>query len=103
MTYPSRRQRASSRGLNLDYSQQFSRTAVAVLQRHRKALGISQEKLAELTGLSRSAITMIESGKRNPTLFVCHAVAGALGVSLSEVICDAEEQEDKVSGRRRKS
>ena len=74
-----------------------------MLQRRRKALGISQEKLAELAGLSRSAITMIESGNRNPTLFVCHAVANALGVPLSDVIREAEELERQASGKRRKS
>ena len=74
-----------------------------MLQRHRKALGISQEKLARLAGLSRSALTMIESGKRNPTLFVCHALAGALGVPLSEVLREAEDVERKASAKRHKS
>ena len=45
---------------------------------------------------------MIESGERNPTLFVCHALAGALGVPLSEVVREVEELERKAGGRRRK-
>jgi len=76
--------------LNLEKSQQFSRTVVDALKRVRQKKGISQEKLAKTCGLSRSAISMIESGDRNPTLFVCHALAAGLGVQLSKVIRDAE-------------
>ena len=56
------------------------------------AKGMTQKQLAERTGLSRTAITMIESGQRNPTLFVCHALALALKVPLSVVIEDAERR-----------
>jgi DNA-binding XRE family transcriptional regulator len=76
--------------LNLDKSQQFSHAVVDVLKSVRQKKGISQDRLAKTCGLSRSAISMIESGDRNPTLFVCHALATALGVRLSKVIRDAE-------------
>lgn len=54
---------------------------------------MSQQELADRTGLSRTAITMIESGQRNPTLFVCHALALALKVPLSVVIHNEERVE----------
>ena len=76
--------------LNLDKSQQFSRIVVNALKRVRQKKGVSQEWLAKTCGLSRSAVSMIESGDRNPTLFVCHALAAGLGVRLSKVIRDAE-------------
>ena len=38
-----------------------------MLQDERKAKSISQEKLAKLTGLDRTAISHIENGKRSPT------------------------------------
>jgi len=76
--------------LNLDESQQFSRAVVDALKRVRQKKGISQERLAKSCGLSRSAISMIEAGDRNPTLFVCHALAAGLDVRLSKVIRDAE-------------
>jgi transcriptional regulator with XRE-family HTH domain len=76
--------------LNLDDSQQFSRALIDVLKRAREKKGISQGRLATMCGLSRSAISMIESGDRNPTLFVCHALAAALGVRLSKAIQEAE-------------
>ena len=83
--------------LNLDKSQQFSRTVVDALKRMRQKKGVSQERLAKACGLSRSAVSMIESGDRNPTLFVCHALAAGLGVRLSQVIRDAERDSRKVS------
>jgi transcriptional regulator with XRE-family HTH domain len=78
--------------LNLVRSQQFSQRVAARLKRYRLANGLSQRQLGERTGLSRSAIRMIESGQRNPTLFVCHAIAVALKVPLSTVIGEAERQ-----------
>ena len=38
-----------------------------ILQEERKAKKISQEKLAKLTGLDRTFISLIENGKRSPT------------------------------------
>ena len=76
--------------MNLDESQQFSRAVVDALKRVRQKKGISQERLAKSCGLSRSAISMIEAGDRNPTLFVCHALAAGLDVRLSKVIHDVE-------------
>lgn len=48
--------------------------------------GVSQKTLAESAGLSRAAVTHIESGIRNPTLILCHALASSLGVSLSGIL-----------------
>jgi transcriptional regulator with XRE-family HTH domain len=46
----------------------------------RTSRGLSQEKLAELSGLARNTIARLESGQRMPSLetFVC--VADAMGV-----------------------
>jgi transcriptional regulator with XRE-family HTH domain len=78
--------------LDLAHSQKFSRRVVAKLKDRRLSSGLSQRQVAELSGLSRSTITMIESGERNPTVVVCHALAVALNVPLSKVIRDAEKQ-----------
>lgn len=45
----------------------------------RRSMGISQAQLAENAGLVRSAISMIESGKRTPVLGTLAAIALALG------------------------
>jgi len=52
----------------------------------RKELGISHEKLALKVKLSRSAIGLIESKKRNPTLLTVLKICDALGISLGEML-----------------
>jgi transcriptional regulator with XRE-family HTH domain len=46
--------------------------------RHQK--GISQEALADKTGIFRTYLSRIETGRSNPTLAVLDALAGALDV-----------------------
>jgi transcriptional regulator with XRE-family HTH domain len=81
--------------LNLDYSIHFSHRFVARLRAAREAKGFTQTKLAKLAGISRSALSMIESEDRNPTLFVCHALAKALGLQLSAMMRGVEIEEKK--------
>jgi transcriptional regulator with XRE-family HTH domain len=56
----------------------------------REQQGISQEKLAELAEIDRTYVSMIERGKRHPTLEVADRIANALSMRLSEVIRRAE-------------
>lgn len=62
------------------------------LTRLRKEKGLSHEKMAEKTGLSRPAISFIESHKHIPTLLNCARMAKALDVSLGELIVKLEQQ-----------
>ncbi|WP_048129514.1 helix-turn-helix domain-containing protein [Methanosarcina lacustris] len=64
----------------------------------RKNKFISQEKLAEKTGLDRSFISLIERGKRVPTLTTICKLSKALGIKASELLKLYEERivhEDK--------
>ena len=47
---------------------------------------ISQNRLAELTGLSRSGIRHLESGETNPTLYSLLRIALALRLKLGRVL-----------------
>ena len=49
---------------------------------------ISQEKLAELTNISRNSISLIETGKINPTILKVIDIANVLGVELSVLTRD---------------
>ena len=49
-----------------------------ILQEERKAKKISQEKLAKLTGLDRTFISLIENGKRSPTFSTILKICSAL-------------------------
>ena len=47
---------------------------------------ISQEKLAELTNISRNSISLIETGKINPTILKVIDIARVLNVDLNTLI-----------------
>jgi transcriptional regulator with XRE-family HTH domain len=49
-----------------------------ILQEERKVKKISQEKLAKLTGLDRTFISLLENGKRSPTFSTILKICSAL-------------------------
>ena len=51
----------------------------------RAGMDLSQEELAELVGVTRQTIGMIEAGKYNPTLNLCLAICKALHKTLDEL------------------
>ena len=51
----------------------------------RKELGISQEELADRSGLHRTYIGMIERAEKNITLLNVEKIAKGLGVSIEEL------------------
>ena len=57
----------------------------SAIKSRRTRLGLSQEALAERADLHRTYVTDIERGTRNLTLESISRLAGALGVSLSEL------------------
>lgn len=50
----------------------------------RKGKGLSQEDLAEKSGLNRPYISAIEQGKRNVSLEVIEKLAEALEIAIKE-------------------
>lgn len=55
------------------------------LKAARAGMDLSQEELAELVGVTRQTIGMIEAGKYNPTLNLCIAICKALNRTLDEL------------------
>ncbi len=52
---------------------------------------LSQEQLADLVGVTRQTISMIEAGKFNPSLQLCISICKALGKTLDELFWPEEE------------
>ncbi|SMD42464.1 Predicted transcriptional regulator with C-terminal CBS domains [Aquiflexum balticum DSM 16537] len=52
----------------------------------RKEKGLSQEELAERSGLNRPYISGIEQGKRNVSLEVMEKLAVAIEVGIGELV-----------------
>lgn len=54
--------------------------------RIRKERGLTQEELAERSGLTQQYLSDLERGKRNPTVVTLYELAQALGVSHVELV-----------------
>lgn len=57
----------------------------------RKRAGISQEKLAALSGIARNFVSMIENGQRNVTIGTVEKLAKGLDCRLAMLMPDAED------------
>lgn len=64
---------------------------VARLKDMRRERGWSHDEIARRAGLHRSAVSLIEAGKRQPTLLSCEKIALALEISLGEIVAEAEK------------
>jgi transcriptional regulator with XRE-family HTH domain len=51
----------------------------------RMVAGLTQEGLADRSGLDRSYVGGVERGERNPTLAAIEKIADGLGISLVEL------------------
>ena len=62
-----------------------------IIRALREAHGHSQSAIADQANISRYYYSSIELGERNPTLLVLAQIAHALGITLSELIAQAEQ------------
>jgi transcriptional regulator with XRE-family HTH domain len=68
-----------------------------VIRRHREDAGLSQEELAERSGLHRTYISLVERGRRNITVDALTQIAEALEIYPSRLIADAEKEPEASS------
>ncbi|MDF2521135.1 MAG: hypothetical protein K0R84_1763 [Clostridia bacterium] len=52
---------------------------------------LSQEQLADLVGVTRQTIGMIEAGNYNPSIKLCVAICRAVGKTLNDIFWEVEE------------
>ena len=65
----------------------------------RSVKSITQEELAERSGMFRTYMSRIESGLANPTLTMLHTLAGALEVPITDLFVPAQATPAKVRAR----
>lgn len=63
-----------------------------ILRAMREKAGYSQEELADRAGLHRTYISQIERGLKSPSLNSLVGIARALGVRISELFVDLDDQ-----------
>lgn len=62
-----------------------------VLRKYRSKTGLSQEGLALKCGLDRTYISLLERGKRKPTINTVFAIAKIINVKPSQMIKEIED------------
>ena len=67
------------------------------IRNYRTQNGLSQEKLAELSGCHPTYIGQLERGEKNATLESIERIAAALGISLSKLFEKLGGQDDEKS------
>ncbi|MDX1922161.1 MAG: helix-turn-helix transcriptional regulator [Alphaproteobacteria bacterium] len=55
------------------------------IKKYRLALDLSQEELADKCGFDRTYISMLERGKRNPSLINLIRLAEGLGINIAKL------------------
>ena len=63
---------------------------VIVLKQRREVLGVTQEQLADLSGVGLRTLKALESKKSNPTLETLTKLADVLGMELKLVVKNPE-------------
>ena len=59
---------------------------IATIKARRDNLGVTQEMLADLSGVGLRTLKQFESGKGNPTLETLNKLGNALGMELTFIV-----------------
>jgi transcriptional regulator with XRE-family HTH domain len=62
------------------------------VRRHRSGLGLSQEGFADKAGIHRTYVSAIELGKVQVSIAVAQKLADALGIPLSKIWREIENE-----------
>jgi transcriptional regulator with XRE-family HTH domain len=68
----------------------LQQTFGSVIRRRREQAGFSQESLAEEAGLHRTYISLLERGKRIPSILVVQKLAKAMGTTMTSLMSEVE-------------
>lgn len=79
--------RASHRNLPEDLAVRLGQE----VRKQRKARGLTQEAVADTSEVTVQMVRRLEAGRANPTLGTLHAVAAAMGTTMSRLLRILEE------------
>ncbi len=71
-----------------------------LLKATREEKGFSQEKLAELSGLDRTFVSMLERGLRQPSLTTLFLLCRSLSLKPSELVSRIEASNPEINPHR---
>ncbi|APQ75690.1 transcriptional regulator [Clostridium botulinum] len=71
------------------------------LKQFREELGLTQEQLGELVGVSRQAINAIETGKFEPSIWLAYDIAKVFHDTIEEVFLFEESERKSRSEKSR--
>ena len=74
----------------MPYNSKVTGEVIRALRRRR---GISQEVLSGMAGISRSYLSMIETGEKSANVDTLWRIAGALDMKLSDLVRLVEERD----------
>lgn len=74
----------------------LEKNLATVLRKNRLHCSLSQEELANRCGIDRTYISLIERGKRKPTLNILFKICENIGVKPSEFIKEIEDAMDDI-------
>lgn len=60
----------------------------------RQEKGLSQEKLADISGFHRTYISLLERGIKSPSLATLHRLSQALDITLTQLIMVVENTKE---------
>ncbi|WP_127547448.1 helix-turn-helix domain-containing protein [Paenibacillus amylolyticus] len=70
------------------------------IRKFRKAKGLTQQQLAELSGLDDAYIGSVERGERNFSIDTLEKIVGGLNISLSNLFLDYNDANQQDAARR---
>ncbi|MBN9521111.1 helix-turn-helix transcriptional regulator [bacterium] len=62
----------------------------SLIRSKREAAGLTQEELAHLAGIHRTYLSILERGKRMPTVEVVRLLAKALKTTMTALVAELE-------------
>lgn len=62
------------------------------IKERRESLKVTQEALAQISGVGLRTLKQFESGKGNPTILTIHKLADALGMELCLILRSMDHQ-----------